>query len=126
MKIDKATLLFDRGYFFGTEITVGNIETFANNLMNFYEYNTLKVEFEYLSDCKILSGQRGSIFTEFNQYLIGSMLSQRTNAGSGFLTSGVMIANNNNLTDYYFATDGTNNGTSEGQYELYSNDNFLI
>ena len=126
LKIDKATLLFDRGYFFGTEITVGNIETFANNLMNFYEYNTLKVEFEYLSDCKILSGQRGSIFTEFNQYLIGSMLSQRTNAGSGFLTSGVMIANNNNLTDYYFATDGTNNGTSEGQYELYSNDNFLI
>lgn len=126
LKIDKATLLFDRGYFFGTEIKVGNIETFANNLMNFYEYNTLKVEFEYLSDCKILSGERGSIFTEFNQYLMGSMLSQRINAGSGFLTSGVMIANNKDLTDYYFATDGTNNGTSSGKYELYSNDNFLI
>ncbi len=126
LKIDKATLLYDDGNYFGNEGITGNVLTFANNLMNFYEYNTLKVEFEYLSDCEILSGQRGSIFTEFNQYLIGSMLSQRINAGSGFLTSGVMIANNKDLTDYYFATDGTNNGTSSGQYELYSSDNFLI
>ncbi|KAK8835309.1 hypothetical protein M9Y10_013514 [Tritrichomonas musculus] len=126
LKIDKATLLYDDGNYFGNEGITGNVLTFANNLMNFYEYNTLKVEFEYLSDCEILSGQRGSIFTEFNQYLIGSMLSQRINAGSGFLTSGVMIANNSNLTDYYFGVDGTDNGTSTGQYELYSNDNFLM
>lgn len=126
LKIDKATLLYDDGNYFGYEGITGNVETFANNLMNFYQYNTLKVEFEYLSDGSILSGNRGSIFTEFNQYLIGSMLSQRINAGSGFLTSGVMIANNSNLTDYYFGVDGTDNGTSTGQYELYSNDNFLI
>ena len=126
LKIDKATLLYDDGFYFGYEGITGNVSEFAKNLMNFYQYNTLKVEFEYLSDESILSGDRGSIFTEFNQYLIGSMLSQRINAGSGFLTSGVMIANNSNLTDYYFGVDGTDNGTSTGQYELYSNDNFLI
>ena len=126
LKIDKATLLYDDGSYLGYEGITGNVSEFAKNLMNFYQYNTLKVEFEYLSDGSILSGDRGSIFTEFNQYLIGSMLSQRINAGSGFLTSGVMIANNSNLTDYYFGVDGTDNGTSTGQYELYSNDNFLI
>lgn len=71
LKIDKATLLYDDGNYFGNERITENVEAFANNLMNFYEYNTLKIEFEYLSDGSILSGERGSVFTEFNQYLIG-------------------------------------------------------
>lgn len=126
LKIDKSTLLYDDGYYWGYENIIGNVSTFADNLMSFYEYNTLKVEFEYLSDGSIETGDRGSIFTEFNQYLIGSMVNQRINVGSGLLTSGVMIANNEKLTDYYFATDGTVNGTTTGQYELYDDDNILI
>lgn len=126
LKIDKSTLLYDDGYYWGYENIIGNVSTFADNLMSFYEYNSLKVEFEYLSDGSIETGDRGSIFTEFNQYLVGSMVSQRINAGAGLLTSGVMIANNEKLTDYYFATDGTVNGTTTGQYELYDDDNILI
>lgn len=126
LKIDNATLLYDNGYYFGYEDITGNVSDFADNLMNFYEYNTLKVEFEYLSDGSIATGQRGSIFTEFNQYLIGSMVNQRINLGSGCVVSGVMIANNEKLTDYYFATDGTSNGTTTGQYEVYDDNNILI
>lgn len=130
LKIDESTLLYDDGYYWGYEnIIIGNVSTFADNLMSFYEYNALKVEFEYLSDGSIETGDRGSIFTEFNQYLIGSMVNQRINVGAGLLTSGVMIANNEKLTDYYFATDGTVNGTTTGQYEIYgleTEDNILI
>jgi hypothetical protein len=126
LKVEKATLLFGSGYYFGAFNNSGNIEKFADNLMNFYEYNTLKIDFEYLSDGSIKTGQKGSIFTDFNQYLIGSILSQRINLSEGLITKCEMIANNKNLTNFYFATTGVDASGNIGQYELYDSDNFLI
>lgn len=128
LKIENATLLYDDGYYWSEPVT-GNVSGFSDNLINFYRNNNLKIEFEYLFDGNIKTGQKGSIFTEFNQYCIGSISNQRINLGSGFLSSAVMTANNGNLTDYYFATDGTAGGTTTGQYELYGledEENILI
>jgi hypothetical protein len=124
LRVEKATLLFGSGYYFGTFNNSGNIEKFADNLMNFYEYNTLKIDFEYLSYGSIKTGQKGSIFTDFNQYLIGSILSQRINLSEGLITRCEMIANNKNLTNFYFATNGVDATGNTGQYELDLSVNF--
>ena len=126
LKIEEATLLFNSGEYWGDENVQGNVEKFLTNLTEFYTYNTLKITCEYLNNGTIKCGNRYALWTEFNQFCIGTIVRQKINLSGGFITEMTMIANNKNLSSYYYATNGVDSSGMAGQYDLTSDNNILI
>lgn len=126
ISIDNVTTIFNDCNYFGVEDVKGNIKSFVSNLEKYYVDNTIKIECETIYSEEIKTGTKCSLWVEFNQYCIGTITKQRINLSGGFISNMTIIAQDDNLTAYYFATNGVAHDGTTGQYDLMSNDNFLI
>lgn len=118
MDISSNTLLYDDGSYWGFDRLIGNVDDFAKRVNSFYMAHPLKYEFSYISNGNYLCGDKGAVFTEFDQYLQGTIIKQKIDLAKGHISDVSFACSNKNLTYYYYATSDSN--------DLTSNDNFLI
>ncbi len=102
ISITNNTLLYSYSESGGEE----NITAFIKRIKDYYSYNKYKVEFDFINNGTFRTGKTVSIYTQYNQLMIGTILKQHINLSGGFISTVTMIANNKDLNYDYYATTG--------------------
>lgn len=103
-----------------------NVSRFSKYIYDYYNNNTFKLEFTYLWDGNIRTGDTVYIYTDYKHYLRGTIVKQSIDLGNGFISNAVAIGNIIYTGDQYYTSSGYDNLGNSGQYDLIMGDNIQI
>ena len=103
-----------------------NVSSFSKYIYDYYDNNTFKVEFTYLWNGNIRTGDTVYIYTDYKHILRGTILKQSIDLGNGFISNAVAVGNIIYTGDQYYTTSGDDNLGNSGQYDLIMGNNIQI